>query len=153
MSLVKLSMVLALAAAAESEAPILDALHIAEPPRQRSGRASWYGDGQMHGLRTANGERIDPDRHTCAHRDLPFGTVVLLVNRDDPKRRTWCRINDRGPFGARDERGERVLKRRRDEPGRWVREIDIALAAARELVEPEAGVVNVDVHYWKRRRR
>ena len=62
----------------------------------QSGMASWYGPG-FHGRKTASGERFDQMAMTAAHRTLPFGTRVRVV---DPKtgRSIVVRINDRGPF-------------------------------------------------------
>jgi rare lipoprotein A len=53
--------------------------------------ASWY----MHGKRTANGERFNPDGMTAAHKSLPFGTKLHLTYNG---RTVIVRINDRGPF-------------------------------------------------------
>jgi len=60
------------------------------------GVASWYG-GKFHGRRTANGEVYDQNGPTAAHKTLPFGTHVRVVNLDNG-RATVLRINDRGPF-------------------------------------------------------
>jgi rare lipoprotein A len=49
----------------------------------------------MHGKKTANGERFDPNGMTAAHRTLPFGTRLLLTYKD---KSVIVRINDRGPF-------------------------------------------------------
>ena len=57
------------------------------------GHASWY----MHGRRTANGEAFNPNGLTAAHRSLPFGTRVRVVN-EKTGRSVVVRINDRGPF-------------------------------------------------------
>ena len=57
------------------------------------GHASWY----QHGRRTANGEAFNPDGMTAAHRTLPFGTRVRVVN-EKTGRSVIVRINDRGPF-------------------------------------------------------
>ena len=61
-----------------------------------SGMASWYGPG-FHGRRTASGERFNTNALTAAHRTLPFGTRVRVVNRRTG-RSVVVRINDRGPF-------------------------------------------------------
>jgi len=64
-----------------------------------AGKASWYGgkgDG-FAGRKTANGERYDPAGLTCAHRTLPFGTLVEVENTGTGAR-TTVRVNDRGPF-------------------------------------------------------
>jgi rare lipoprotein A len=59
------------------------------------GRASWYGPG-FHGRRTASGERFDMNDLTAAHRTLPFGTRVRVLNAQNG-REVVVRINDRGP--------------------------------------------------------
>jgi rare lipoprotein A len=59
---------------------------------ERSGIASIYSGG-----RTANGERVNPAAMTAAHRSLPFGTRVTVVNRNNG-RAVVVRVNDRGPF-------------------------------------------------------
>ena len=60
------------------------------------GIASWYGPG-FHGKRTANGEIYDMYALTAAHKTLPFGTIVRVVDLDTG-RSVVVRINDRGPF-------------------------------------------------------
>ena len=62
------------------------------------GFASWYG-APHHGRRTASGEVYDMNQLTAAHRTLPFGTRLLVTNRDT-SRSTEVRVNDRGPFVA-----------------------------------------------------
>jgi rare lipoprotein A len=62
---------------------------------QRGG-ASWYGPG-FHGRKTASGERFNANAMTAAHRSLPFGTRVRVVN-ERTGRAVVVRINDRGPF-------------------------------------------------------
>ncbi len=57
------------------------------------GRASWYA---LHS-RTASGERMNPSALTAAHRTLPFGTKLMVTNRNNG-RSVVVRINDRGPF-------------------------------------------------------
>lgn len=58
------------------------------------GKASWYG---ATGHRTASGEKYPTVEMTCAHKYLPFDTVVRVTRVDDG-RAIRCRINDRGPF-------------------------------------------------------
>ncbi len=60
------------------------------------GRASWYGK-KHHGKRTANGERFDMHALTAAHRTLPFGTRIRVLNLSNG-REVVVRINDRGPY-------------------------------------------------------
>ena len=60
------------------------------------GKASWYG-GKFHGRPTANGETYDMNKKTAAHKTLPMGTYVKVVNLSNNKH-SVVRINDRGPF-------------------------------------------------------
>ena len=60
-----------------------------------SGMASWYGPG-FQGRRTASGERFNTHALTAAHKTLPFGTRVRVVNQRNG-RSVVVRINDRGP--------------------------------------------------------
>ncbi|MDR3471703.1 MAG: septal ring lytic transglycosylase RlpA family protein [Devosia sp.] len=57
------------------------------------GVASWYAAGS----RTANGERMNANGMTAAHKSLPFGTVVRVIDQQSG-RSIQVRINDRGPF-------------------------------------------------------
>jgi rare lipoprotein A len=59
-----------------------------------SGIASVYG---YAGEKTANGEIAKPSGFTAAHKTLPFGTRVRVVNKRNGKS-VVVRINDRGPF-------------------------------------------------------
>jgi rare lipoprotein A len=93
-----------------------------EPNWREQGLASWYG-ADFHGRRTANGERYNMYAMTAAHKTLPLGTRLVVVNRETGRRIT-VRVNDRGPFVA----------------GRVV---DLSLAAARALGSAEIGVVPV----------
>lgn len=61
-----------------------------------AGVASWYGPG-FHGRKTASGERFNQNDLTAAHRTLPFGTRVKVVD-ERTGRSVVVRINDRGPF-------------------------------------------------------
>lgn len=66
------------------------------------GIASWYGH-PYHGRAAASGEIYDMEKFTAAHRTLPFGTLVRVVNLDNDKS-VEVRINDRGPFA-----GDRII--------------------------------------------
>jgi len=61
-----------------------------------TGLASWYGH-PYHGRPAANGEIYDMEGLTAAHRTLPFGTWVRVVNLTNGKSAD-VRITDRGPF-------------------------------------------------------
>ena len=60
------------------------------------GVASYYGK-EMHGRRTADGERFNPGGLTAAHRSLPFGTKLRVTNLRNGKT-VVVRVSDRGPF-------------------------------------------------------
>jgi len=65
-------------------------------PYYEVGIASWYGPG-FQGNRTSNGEVYDMYGISAAHKTLPFGTIVRVVDLDTA-RSIVVRINDRGPF-------------------------------------------------------
>lgn len=65
-------------------------------PYYEVGIASWYGPG-FHGNLTANGETYDMYGVSAAHKTLPFGTIVRVIELDT-RRSMVVRINDRGPF-------------------------------------------------------
>ena len=73
-------------------------LEVLTPERTLSGRVSWYGPG-FHGRRTANGERFDSGDLTAAHKTLPFGSLVRVVD-ERTGRAVLVRINDRGPYSG-----------------------------------------------------
>jgi rare lipoprotein A len=58
------------------------------------GGASWYA---LTGQRTANGDRMNPNAMTAAHKFLPFGTRVKVVDQNSGKT-IQVTINDRGPY-------------------------------------------------------
>lgn len=89
------------------------------------GTASWYGPG-FHGRRTASGERFNSSDMTAAHRSLPFGTRLRVVNEANG-RSVVVRINDRGPYAHR-------------------RIIDLAKGPAQALGLTTAGVGYVSLH-------
>jgi len=62
----------------------------------QSGVASWYGK-KFHGRKTANGETYNMYGLSAAHKTLPLGTWVRVVNQDN-QRTLDVRVNDRGPF-------------------------------------------------------
>lgn len=57
---------------------------------------SFYGE-DYHGKMTANGEIFDMNAMTCAHKTLPFGTLLLVLNPDN-QQSVEVTVNDRGPF-------------------------------------------------------
>lgn len=60
------------------------------------GIASWYGE-QFHGRLAANGEVFDMSALTAAHRTLPLGSMIRVVNLQNGKQ-VRVRVNDRGPY-------------------------------------------------------
>jgi rare lipoprotein A len=96
-------------AAAENQAPVLAVIEVAgsdypkgyAPTGQRiAGTASWYGPGFV-GSPTASGAPYDPERLTCANKELPLGTVIRVSANG---RAISCLVNDRGPYV-----GDRIL--------------------------------------------
>lgn len=77
-------------------APAPPRIATAEVRDGETGLASWYGH-PYHGRPAANGEIYDMEKLTAAHRTLPFGTWVRVVNLSNDKT-VDVRIIDRGPF-------------------------------------------------------
>ncbi len=92
------------------------------------GVASWYGP-DFHGKNTANGEKYDMNGYTAAHRTLPFGSEVIVHNKDNDKK-VRVRINDRGPFAKN-------------------RIIDLSRAAATYISMIGPGTANVELYLVK----
>jgi rare lipoprotein A len=89
-------------------------------------KASYYWQGP----KTANGEKFFPDGISCAHRTLPFNTIVRVTNLNNGKS-VECRINDRGP-------------------AKWTKkEIDLSRGAARELDYLKQGITDVKIEVVK----
>ena len=88
-----------------------------------SGRVSWYG-GKFHGRLTSSGERYNMNDFTAAHKTLPFGTKVKIINPKNGKE-VIVRNTDRGPFVPK-------------------REFDLSKAAFAELTSLTTGVINVN---------
>jgi rare lipoprotein A len=61
--------------------------------REFSGTASYYWEGS----RVATGARYNPDGLTAAHRTLPFGTRLRVMDLIS-KKSVDVIVNDRGPF-------------------------------------------------------
>ena len=105
------------------EAPLV--AHLSEPVKPIKswvGNASWYGT-EFDGKKTANGERFDCEALTAAHPNLPFGSLVRIVNPRNGKFEL-VRINDRGPY----QEG---------------REIDVSYRVARKIGLINSGVSQV----------
>ncbi len=87
-------------------------------------KASYYAD-KFHGRKAANGSIYHRDSLTCAHKTLPFGTVLRVTNPKNQKS-VLVTVTDRGPF----------IK------GRTV---DLSYAAAHKIGTIQAGVANVEI--------
>ena len=61
-----------------------------------TGLASFY-HAAFHGRRTASGEAFNRHALTAAHKTLPFGTLVRVINLRN-ERSVIVRVNDRGPL-------------------------------------------------------
>jgi rare lipoprotein A len=60
------------------------------------GKVSYYAN-KFHGRKTASGKRFDNTKLTCAHKTLPFGTLLKIINPIDG-RFVIVEVIDRGPY-------------------------------------------------------
>ncbi len=90
--------------------------------------ASYYAE-DFHGKKTSNGERFNMNALTCAHKSLPFNTILKVTNLANGKT-VDVRVNDRGPFVAS-------------------REIDLSKAAALKLGMIGTGTAKVKLEIVK----
>jgi len=63
---------------------------------KKGAHASYYGD-KFTGRKTASGQIFDNQKYTAAHKKLPFGTKVRVINEANGES-TIVTVNDRGPF-------------------------------------------------------
>ena len=61
------------------------------------GKASWYSIRTNYGTKTASGQRLSNAAATAAHKTLPMGTKVRVINEGNGKSEVVT-INDRGPY-------------------------------------------------------
>lgn len=90
----------------------------------QEGTASFYGR-RFHGRKTANGEIFSIDSLTAAHKRLPLGTVVRVINQKNGNS-VVVRINDRLPSYSK-------------------RQIDVSRAAAERLEMIRDGLAQVRI--------
>jgi len=95
------------------------------------GKASFYAN-KFEGKRTASGEIYHSKNFTAAHKSLPFGTWVKVINKNNNKT-VIVRINDRGPFVK----------------GRI---IDLSKSAAQKIGNTNQGVFSVSVQVYQKDR-
>ena len=62
----------------------------------KTGIASYYHD-KFHGRKTASGKLYNKNEMTCAHKTLPFGTKLHVINVHNNKD-VIVTVTDRGPF-------------------------------------------------------
>ena len=62
----------------------------------KTGIASYYHD-KFHGKKTASGKLYNKNEMTCAHKTLPFGTKLHVINVHNNKD-VIVTVTDRGPF-------------------------------------------------------
>lgn len=97
--------------------------------RIQTGLASWYEIKCNYGTHTASGETLNDEAMTAAHKTLPLGSIVRVVNLSN-NRSVLVRINDRGPYTK----------------GRI---IDLNRVAAREIGFESRGITKVRVEVVK----
>lgn len=90
----------------------------------QEGTASFYGK-KFHGKRTASGEVFSLDSLTAAHKRLPLGTWVRVINKKNSLE-VVVRINDRLPSYSK-------------------RQIDISRTAAEQIDMVRDGLANVRI--------
>ncbi|WPQ64225.1 septal ring lytic transglycosylase RlpA family protein [Chitinophaga sancti] len=95
-----------------------------------SGKASYYAD-KFEGRKTASGSIFHQNKMTAAHRTLPFGTKVKVVNIANG-RSVKVTITDRGPFAEG-------------------RVIDLSKKAAKKLGMISTGLAPVEIKYKKKK--
>lgn len=94
---------------------------------QQTGKASFYAP-RFQGKKMSNGIPYHGDSLTCAHRTLPFGTMLEVRNPEND-RRVVVKVTDRGP---------RIRSRL----------IDLSYAAAKELDIVARGIAQVEIKEW-----
>jgi rare lipoprotein A len=90
----------------------------------QEGTASFYGK-RFHGRRTASGEVFSLDSLTAAHKRLPLGTLVRVVNKKNGLS-VVVRVNDRLPIYSK-------------------RQIDISRTAAEHIEMVRDGLAKVKI--------
>jgi rare lipoprotein A len=91
---------------------------------QATGKATYYGQ-HWTGRLTASGERFHADSLTCAHKTLPFGTLLDVIDLRNGNCIT-VKVTDRLP------KTSRIL-------------IDLTYGAAKQLGFLRAGIIPVQI--------
>ena len=115
----------------EQSSMLIDSLQTQEPPgivtTKESMVTTYYG-GKFDGRKTASGEIYSRLGYTCAHKTLPFNTILKVKNPKNGKS-VVVRVTDRGPFS-------------------YGRHLDISYAAAQEIGMLAAGVITTEVEIY-----
>lgn len=88
------------------------------------GKVSYYAN-KFHGRKTASGKRFDNTKLTCAHKTLPFGTFLKIINPMDG-RFVIVEVIDRGPY----------IKKR---------VVDLSRSAFLKIGSLEKGILDVEI--------
>jgi len=94
---------------------------------QKTGKATYYAN-RFHGRRTSSGDIYHKDSFTCAHKTLPFGTMLKVKDT---------------------KTGNEVIVKVNDRLGRGTM-IDLSYAAAKELGIIERGTTQVEITPYKK---
>ena len=97
---------------------------------EQVGKASWYSIRTNGGTKTASGKKLNDNHFTAAHKTLPFGTKVKVINLSNGKSAVVS-IQDRGPY----KKG---------------RVIDVSVAAAKKLSFHKKGIQKVKIQVIKK---
>ena len=89
---------------------------------QKIGKATYYAD-RFHGRRTSSGDIYHKDSFTCAHKTLPFGTMLKIKDT---------------------KTGNEVVVKVNDRLG-WGTTVDLSYAAAKELGIINRGSAQVEI--------
>jgi rare lipoprotein A len=95
------------------------------------GKVSYYAN-KFHGRKTASGKRFDNTKLTCAHKTLPFGTLLKIINPIDG-RFVIVEVIDRGPY----------IKKR---------VVDLSRSAFLKIGSLEKGILNVEIEKIDRKK-
>ena len=95
---------------------------------QDKGKASYYAH-RFQGKKTSSGIPYHKDSLTCAHRSLPFGTLLRVRNPINNKE-VIVSVTDRGPRSKN-------------------RLIDLSYAAAKQLGIIRQGIAPIEISKWE----
>lgn len=97
---------------------------------QQRGTASYYAN-KFHGRKTTSGAVYNIDSLTCAHKTLPFGTLLKVRNLRNNKE-VIVKVTDRGPHVRN-------------------RLLDLSYAAAKKIDMIAQGMTQVEFVKWEQK--